>query len=183
MTPCSTASELYEQGGLAERGRDRERERLPRLRRKRDTIWFCCLWVDFFSKKSAAWRYWSNISVSLVSTAINLFVSTAEPDNAAVLLSGFCCFMDHIGNSKEQQSSYYLTLYELSHPRQISHLWKELASHLSLLKWAVFPQVQSLNFFSFSHFWKCVWHAIYWCVVFLFSYFFCLFKRSLFVRR
>lgn len=73
---------------LAQRGRDGERERLPRLRRKRDIIWFLCLWVDFFLKKSAAQRYWSNISVSLVSTAINLSVSTAEPDNLLLFLQG-----------------------------------------------------------------------------------------------
>lgn len=33
---------------LAQKGRDGERERLPRLRRKRDIICFLCLWVDFF---------------------------------------------------------------------------------------------------------------------------------------
>lgn len=55
--------------------------------------------------------------------------------------------MDHIGNSKEQQSLCYLTLHELSHSRQITHLRKELASQLGLFKWAVFSQVQALDFF------------------------------------
>lgn len=159
------------------RERERQKERETSQAAKRETIWFCCLWADFFFlKKSAARRYWSYISVSLVSSAINLFLSTAEPENSAVVLTGICCFMDHIGNSKEQQPSYYLTLHELSHPRQITHLWKELASHLSLFKWSVFPQVQILNCFSFSHFLKYVWHAMNCCcVVFLFSYLLCFF--------
>lgn len=180
MTPCSTASELYEQGGLAERGRDRKRVRLPRLRRQRLSD-FVVYGLIFFLKKSAARRYWSYISVSLVSSAINLFLSTAEPEISAVVLTGICCFMDHIGNSKEQQPSYYLTLYELSHPRQITHFWKELASHLSLFKWSVFPQVQTLDCFSFSNFLKYVWHAmncdVWYFYLVTFSVFF---KRSLF---
>lgn len=107
-------------------------------------------WLSFSSKKSAARRYWSNISVSLVSTAIHLFIPAAEPDDPAAVLTGISCFMDHIGNSKDQQSSCYLTFCELSHPRQMTskanHLWTELTSHLSLFKWAVFPQVQMLDF-------------------------------------
>lgn len=133
-----------------------ERETLSRLRRKSDIICLCCLWVEllgfFFPKKSVAWRYWSNISVSLGSTAINVFVSGAEPDNSAVVLTGICCFVDHMGNSKQKQSSCYLTLHELSHPRQITRLWKKLTSHLSLFMRAIFPQVLTLDFFSFSHF-------------------------------
>lgn len=147
MTPCSTASELYEQGGSCT-----ERERLPRLRRKE--IWSgfsVCGLIFFFSKKSAAQRYWSNISVSLVSTAINISVSIAEPDNSAVVLTAICCLMEHTGNSKEQ-SLCYLTLYELSHLRQVTRLWKDLASYLGLLKGQSCLRCRHL-IFSFSHFW------------------------------
>lgn len=139
------------------------------------------LFLVLFLKKSAAGRYWSNASVSLVSTAMHLFISTAEPNSSAVVLTGIYCFMDHIGSSKDQQSSCYLTLCELSHPRQITHLWTELASHLSLFKWTVFPQVQILDFCFLAHFWKYVWHAMYyWCVVFSLSYF-SIFQRGLYL--
>lgn len=167
---------VLQREGETERGRD-----FPGCE-ERDYLILLSMGWFFFLKKPAARRYWSYISVSLVSSAINLFLSTAEPENSAVVLTGICCFMDHIGNSKEQQPSYYLTLYELSDPRQITHLWKELASHLSLFKWSVFSQVQILDCFSFSHFLKYVWHAMNCCcVVFLFSYLLCFFKEISFL--
>lgn len=161
---------VLQRKGKTERGRD-----FPSWEEKETLSGFvvCGLIFFFFFKKSAALRYWNNISVSLVSTAINLFVSTAEPDNSAVVLTGICCFMDHIGNSEEHQSSCYLTLCELSQPRQITHLWRELTPHLSIFKWAVFRQVQTLDFFYFGYIWKYVWHAMYyWCVFWLFWVFF-----------
>lgn len=72
MTPCSTASELYEQGGsCTERERRREGETSQAEKKKRHYLVFMSVGWHIFLKKSAAQRYWSNISVSLVSTAIN----------------------------------------------------------------------------------------------------------------
>lgn len=183
MTPCSTASELYEQGGsCTERERRRQGETSQAEKKKRRYLGFMSVGWFFFLKKTAAQRYWSNISVSLVSTAINLSVSTAEPHNSAVVLTAIRRLMDHIGNSKEQ-SLCYLSLYELSHLRQITHLWKELASHLKLKRQSLL-QCRLLIFF-LSVIFESVWHEIcYWCVVtfsavFWFCYFF---ERSLLVE-
>lgn len=153
MTPCSTASELYEQGcSCTERERRREGQTSQTEKKKRHYLVFMSMgW--FFKKKSAAQRYWSNISVSLVSTAINLSVSTAQPDNFAVVLTGIYRFMDHIGNCKEGQSLCYLTLYVLIHSWQITHHWKQLASHLSLFKGQSFLRCRHLTFL-FQSFWK-----------------------------
>lgn len=168
MTPCSTASELYEQGGsCTERERRRQGETSQAEKKKRRYLGFMSVGWFFFLKKTAAQRYWSNISVSLVSTAINLSVSTAEPHNSAVVLTVIRRLMDHIGNSKEQ-SLCYLSLYELSHLRQITHLWKELASHLKLKRQSLL-QCRLLIFFFQSFLKVCLaWNLLLMC-----GYFFC----------
>lgn len=160
-----------------ERGRD-----FPDWEEKRHYLVFMSVGY-FLLKKSATQRYWSNISVSFVSRAINISVSTAETDNSAVVLTAICRFMDHIGNSKEQ-SLCYLTLYELIHLRQVTCLWKELESHLSLFKGQSCLRCRHLIFFLQSFLKVCLacnLHCIYWNVV-TFSVVFCFrhFLRGLF---
>lgn len=65
-----------------------------------------------FLKKSAAQRYWSNISVSLVSTAINLSVSTAEPDNSAVVFKRDLLF--HGSHREFQRATICVTWHYMS---------------------------------------------------------------------